>query len=432
MALGQCLCISRLKKCIWEVRRDLVVGWGSLTEDHTCHTIEEEIKACTSRFLSDHVIKTLATNPHIPMRAVQDQRKKQFDVGISKMRAFRAKRFASDTMTGSPFLGQILIAVGVDANNGIYLVAYSIVEAESKASWCWFLNLLREDLCIEVNFNYTLISNRQKVLIQDIASVFPSAENRFCVKHIHENMKQLLDGREQPIITCLEFMRECLMKRIIVVPKVIAKTVGPLTPTVTCIFDAIEKAATDYIVDWNGGYLYQVIGPYRDKCIVKIDRMVCSCRKWELIGILCKHVVAAIYNMCDNGMGVGIPEHWVHASYRLETWAHVYSFKINPCKLSKKGKSVNCSKCGNLGHSKKGCKGQGGAIVKEQDKLLVQEMSLLKLLVLVNRVKHQDKLLVQGIPQVKLVVLVNREKDQYKVLVQGMPQVKLLVLVNLV
>ncbi|GJT09215.1 hypothetical protein Tco_0843677 [Tanacetum coccineum] len=127
----------------------------------------------------------------------------------------------------------------------------------------------------------------------------------------------------------------------------------------------------------------------------------------ELTEIPCKHVVAAIYNMSENSMGVGIPEHWVHAAYRLETWAHVYSFKINPCnsremwpvvesttviippnrkpqvgrppkkkkkshdditsqscssgKLSRKGMLVKCSKCGNLGHNRKGCRGQGGA-----------------------------------------------------------------------
>ncbi|GJQ91251.1 hypothetical protein Tco_0002390, partial [Tanacetum coccineum] len=39
--------------------------------------------------IGDHVIKTLATNPNIHVRAVQDQMQKQFDVGISKMKAFR-------------------------------------------------------------------------------------------------------------------------------------------------------------------------------------------------------------------------------------------------------------------------------------------------------------------------------------------------------
>nr|GEW62616.1 transposase, mutator type [Tanacetum cinerariifolium] len=185
--------------------------------------------------------------------------------------------------------GQILTVVGVDANNRIYLVAYVIVDAESKASWCWFLNLIREDLGIEANFNYTFISDRQKE---------------------------------------------------------------------------------------------------------------------ELTKIPCKHDVATIYNMSKNSVGVGIPEQWVHVAYRLETWAHVYSFKVNPCigkdmwpvvesktviipplykplickppkkrkksndeiasqsalscKLSRKGNSVSYDKCGNVGHKMKGYKGQGG------------------------------------------------------------------------
>ncbi|GJQ93166.1 mutator type transposase [Tanacetum coccineum] len=61
-----------------------------------------------------------------------------------------------------------------------------------------------------------------------------------------------------------------------------------------------------------------------------MDKRVCSCRKWELTRIPCKHVMAAIYSMSENSMGVGIPENWVHVAYRLETWAHVYSFKVNP------------------------------------------------------------------------------------------------------
>nr|GEU62733.1 transposase, mutator type [Tanacetum cinerariifolium] len=64
--------------------------------------------------------------------------------------------------------------------------------------------------------------------------------------------RQLVDGRDQPIITCLEYTREYLMKRIVVVHKLIAKTVGSLTPSVTAVLDAIKKA-TKYIVQWNGG-----------------------------------------------------------------------------------------------------------------------------------------------------------------------------------
>ncbi|GKC34535.1 hypothetical protein Tco_1046919 [Tanacetum coccineum] len=35
-------------------------------------------------FLSDHIIKSLATNPDIPVREVQDQMQKQFDVGSQR------------------------------------------------------------------------------------------------------------------------------------------------------------------------------------------------------------------------------------------------------------------------------------------------------------------------------------------------------------
>ncbi|GJT45450.1 mutator type transposase [Tanacetum coccineum] len=344
------------------------------------------------------VIKSLATNPDIHVMAVQDQMQKQFEVGVLKMKTFRAKRIASDIMIGSyreqysllreyaqelinqnpgttvridvqqepnpesltrifrrvyvclgalkqgfracgreilgldgcfmsgPWPGQILTAVGVDANNGIYPVAYAIVEAESKASWCWFLNLLGEDLGIEANFNYTFISDRQKGLIQAIASVFPSAEHRYCVRHIHENMKSQFKGGvyKEMLWNAAKATSEGEFKKkmgelksfnsdaydwLMKIPleqwsrahfSVIAKTAGPLTPSVTKMFDAIKKR-------------------------------LLSIMKWELTGILCKHVVVAIYNMSKNSMGVGIPEQWVHAAYRLETWAHVYTFKVNPC-----------------------------------------------------------------------------------------------------
>nr|GEV06764.1 ATP-dependent (S)-NAD(P)H-hydrate dehydratase [Tanacetum cinerariifolium] len=50
-------------------------------------------------------------------------------------------------------------------------------------------------------------------------------------------------------------------------------------------------------------------------------------RKWEISGIPCKHVIAAIHDMADNGMDVGKLEDWVHDSYKLKTWMNVYSHK---------------------------------------------------------------------------------------------------------
>ncbi|GJX47227.1 hypothetical protein Tco_0272417, partial [Tanacetum coccineum] len=98
----------------WEVR--------TLIKDHNCIQ-SRSIKACTSGFLSDHVIKLLATNPDILVRAVKDQMQKQFDDEVLKMKAFRAKRIATDRMTG-PWPGQILTIVRVDTIGKRYCVRH--------------------------------------------------------------------------------------------------------------------------------------------------------------------------------------------------------------------------------------------------------------------------------------------------------------------
>nr|GEV59956.1 hypothetical protein [Tanacetum cinerariifolium] len=233
----------------------------------------------------DHVIKSLATNP---VRAVQDQMQKKFEYSL-------LREYAQELINQNPSttfqidvqqepnpesltrifrrvyvcLGALKQAVGVDANNRIYLVAYAIVEAESKASW-------------------------------------------YCVRHIHENMKSHFKGG---------VYKEMLW----------------------------NAAKATYV-----GEFKKKIGELKSFNFDAYDW------EWELTGIPWKHVVAAIYNMSENSVGVGIPEQWVHAAYRLETWAHVYSFKVNPCKLYRNGKSISCGKCGNVGHNRKGCRGQGG------------------------------------------------------------------------
>ncbi|GJR69950.1 hypothetical protein Tco_0016015 [Tanacetum coccineum] len=60
-----------------------------------------KIKACSSRFRVDHVSLNTLYCHDILARAVQDQLPKNFDVGISRWKAFRAKRIATDKMTCS-------------------------------------------------------------------------------------------------------------------------------------------------------------------------------------------------------------------------------------------------------------------------------------------------------------------------------------------
>ncbi|KAI3675948.1 hypothetical protein L1987_85544 [Smallanthus sonchifolius] len=378
-----------------------------------------------------------------------------------------------------PYPGQILTVVGVDANNGIYPVAFAIVEAETSNSWTWFLKCLGHDLDLQENSNITFLSDRQKGIIPAIKKVYPSAEHRYCLRHIPENMKtkwrgnlfkdllwkaasattipqfnkqmegirnqdsslhkwlqeippkhwarshfsgrskcdvllnnlcevfnkQLVGGRDKPIITCLEFIREYMMRRIGVVNKLITKSDGPLTPTATKTFNHIKSEASQYTVIWTGQRKYEVSGPWGDQRVVDVDRKTCSCRKWELTGMPCKHAVAVNWNMLSNGIQVGIPESWVSEVYWLDTWKKVYKNTIDPIngrdmwtpsacpttlmppkhhtqvgrpkkarkrsaeelsqklnttgKMTRKGKCVTCQVCKKTKHNKRSCKGQG-------------------------------------------------------------------------
>lgn len=61
--------------------------------------------------------------------------------------------------------GQLMAAVGKDGNNQIYLIAYAVVEAETKDSWKWFLDILLEDLNNVVPRSYGFISDQHKVIV---------------------------------------------------------------------------------------------------------------------------------------------------------------------------------------------------------------------------------------------------------------------------
>ncbi|GJX54955.1 mutator type transposase [Tanacetum coccineum] len=102
------------------------------------------------------------TDPSLPTRVFQ---RIYVCLGVLKLgfRACRRDLFGLDgAFMKGPFLGQVLVAVGLDLNNRIYPLAYALVEAECKSSWCWFLQYLGDDIDLHPNLNFTFISNRQK------------------------------------------------------------------------------------------------------------------------------------------------------------------------------------------------------------------------------------------------------------------------------
>ncbi|GKB17193.1 hypothetical protein Tco_0851116 [Tanacetum coccineum] len=165
-------------------------------------------KFTTPKEAKDRIFDQVRVNPDILVKAVQDQFQRDLEVQISMSKAFRAKAKAKREIRGDhverntnpslptrvfqriyvclgalklgfrargrdllgldgvfmkgPFPGQVLAVVRIDSNNGIYPLAYALVEAKSKSSRCWFLQCLGDDIDLHPNSNFTFISNRQK------------------------------------------------------------------------------------------------------------------------------------------------------------------------------------------------------------------------------------------------------------------------------
>ncbi|XP_024015959.1 uncharacterized protein LOC112089210 [Eutrema salsugineum] len=86
---------------------------------------------------------------------------------------------------------EILAAVGKDADNRIYPIAWAIVKVEDNELWSWFVDKLKDDLDLGFGNGFTIISDMQKRLINAVSDVLPNAEHRHCARHISANWKKV-------------------------------------------------------------------------------------------------------------------------------------------------------------------------------------------------------------------------------------------------
>ncbi|KAE8777233.1 WD repeat-containing protein 43 [Hordeum vulgare] len=73
----------------------------------------------------------------------------------------------------------------------IYPLEFAIVGQEDTQSWCWFLHQLKICLGGETGqFGpYTIMSDRQKGLLNAVNQVFPNSHQRFCLRHLYANFQ---------------------------------------------------------------------------------------------------------------------------------------------------------------------------------------------------------------------------------------------------
>ncbi|KAL0295982.1 UNVERIFIED_CONTAM: hypothetical protein Sradi_6650300 [Sesamum radiatum] len=93
------------------------------------------------------------------------------------------------------FGGVLLATIGLDWNNGLFLIAFDIAEMKCKKSWIFFFEHLSNMVgCFSHDRPWTFMSDRQKGLMETINEVIPHAIHRKCVRHIYAKFKHQFAG----------------------------------------------------------------------------------------------------------------------------------------------------------------------------------------------------------------------------------------------
>ncbi|XP_022631475.1 uncharacterized protein LOC111240565 [Vigna radiata var. radiata] len=190
----------------------------------------------------------------------------------------------------------------------------------------------------------------------------------------------------------MEWIRSYIMSRFASLREKVHAYSGDVMPKPRKRLDKEVEKSGNWLPVWAGGSKFEVThGFTMDKFIVDLSNHTCTCYFWDLVGIPCRHAVAAIHYKLEN------PEQYVHPYYKKDAYRTCYAPIITPIngqqlwptsdsapllppiyktppgrpkklrrreadeyvshsKLSKKQIAMKCSSCNAYGHNVRSCK----------------------------------------------------------------------------
>ncbi|XP_057736207.1 uncharacterized protein LOC130951546 [Arachis stenosperma] len=96
------------------------------------------------------------------------------------------------TYLKSKYLGTLLLATGFDGDGALFPLAFGVVDEENDDNWMWFLSELHN--LLEINTEnmprLTILSNRQKGIVDGVEANFPTAFHGFCMRHLSDSFRK--------------------------------------------------------------------------------------------------------------------------------------------------------------------------------------------------------------------------------------------------
>ncbi|XP_058777048.1 uncharacterized protein LOC131651395 [Vicia villosa] len=135
----------------------------------------------------------------------------------------------------------------------------------------------------------------------------------------------ILNARDKPILTMCEWIRKYLVSRCSNSTLKLDKWPHKVMPIPRKRLDNEVAMSGHWLPTWAMEERFQVTHAYnRQEFIVDIAKKNCTCNFWDLVGIPCRHVVAALGFRQQN------PEDFVHEYYTRDRYTMCYGFSISP------------------------------------------------------------------------------------------------------
>lgn len=101
--------------------------------------------------------------------------------------------FLDTTPLNSKYQGTLLAATSVDGDDGIFPVAFAVVDAETDENWLWFLQELKA--AISTSEGITFVAAFEEGLKKSLNEVFQNCYHGYCLRHLAEKLNRDLKGQ---------------------------------------------------------------------------------------------------------------------------------------------------------------------------------------------------------------------------------------------
>nr|KAJ0209995.1 hypothetical protein LSAT_V11C400161160 [Lactuca sativa] len=211
--------------------------------------------------------------------------------------------------------GELLCAIGRDANDKIYPIAWAVVSLEDKQNWKWFLELLIYDLDLNLGNGFTLMLDQHKKRFT--GAIYHTLFWRAYKATTEHALKVVM----KEIETLNPDAHKYLMEKD---PKTWSRA---FFQAGRCC-DAVENGFLETFNVLPSGLNQLEVRGATDAYEVDLERKTCSCRLWQLNGYGCAHSIASISFLNRD------VEAYVDNMFSTTTFRKAYNYIIAPMNSS--------------------------------------------------------------------------------------------------